>query len=150
MTPSGSLFDADVPPGLHYRPDFVTADEEAALLDHIAQVEFSTFEMRGVVARRRVAIFGRTYDAGLASSPPMPSFLDGLRGRFGGWAGVAPGAFAMALINESGPGSPIGWHRDARQYDIVAGLSLLSSCRMTFRPYVRPSGLAAQRGTRRA
>ena len=43
------------------------------------------------------------------------------------------GAFAMALINDI-PGAPIGWHRDAPQYDIVGGISLLSSCRMKFRP----------------
>jgi len=44
----------------------------------------------------------------------------------------------MALINEYVPGAPIGWHRDAPQYDVVAGVSLLSSCRMKFRPYLRP------------
>jgi len=41
----------------------------------------------------------------------------------------------MALINEYPPGAPIGWHRDAPQYDIVSGISLLSGCRMRFRPY---------------
>ena len=49
-------------------------------------------------------------------------------------------AFAMALINEYRPGTPIGWHRDAPQYDIVAGISLLSACRMKFRPYRSPFG----------
>ena len=43
----------------------------------------------------------------------------------------------MALINEYPPGAPIGWHRDAPQYDIVVGMSLLSPCRMRLRPYVR-------------
>jgi alkylated DNA repair dioxygenase AlkB len=44
----------------------------------------------------------------------------------------------MALINEYPPGAPIGWHRDAPQYGIVAGLSLLTPCRMKLRPYVSP------------
>ena len=57
----------------------------------------------------------------------------------GHWAGINPDAVAMALINEYRPGTPIGWHRDAPQYDIVAGLSLLSPCRMKFRPYRIPS-----------
>jgi alkylated DNA repair dioxygenase AlkB len=57
-------------------------------------------------------------------------------------------AFAMALINEYPPGAPIGWHRDAPQYDIVAGISLLSSCRMQLRPYVSPRHAATQ-GRRR-
>jgi len=54
----------------------------------------------------------------------------------------------MALINEYRPGAPIGWHRDAPQYDIVAGVSLLSSCRMRLRPYASPSE-AAKSGIRR-
>jgi alkylated DNA repair dioxygenase AlkB len=44
----------------------------------------------------------------------------------------------MALVTEYQPGAPIGWHRDAPQYDVVAGLSLLSACRMKFRPYQTP------------
>jgi alkylated DNA repair dioxygenase AlkB len=55
----------------------------------------------------------------------------------------------MALINEYREGAPIGWHRDAPQYDIVAGISLLSACRMKLRPYVSPKALAGDRGTRR-
>jgi hypothetical protein len=47
------LFGADVPPGFEYRTDFITADEEARLAADIARVEFSSFEMHGVVARRR-------------------------------------------------------------------------------------------------
>ena len=61
-----------------------------------------------------------------------------LRGRIAEWANVDAEAFAMALINEYPPGAPIGWHRDTPQYDIVAGVSLLSTCRMKFRPYVSP------------
>ena len=50
-----TLFDADVPPGFRYRDDFLTSAEEGSLAEEIARLEFSTFEMRGVVARRRVA-----------------------------------------------------------------------------------------------
>lgn len=133
---SGSLFEADLPSGFHYRPNFITADEESHLTSEIARVEFSTFEMRGVVARRRVAFFGESYDAGNASTPPIPAFLLPLGARLATWAEVDRREFAMALINEYPPGAPIGWHRDAPQYDIVAGVSLLSSCRMKFRPCV--------------
>src|SRR3954468_773021 len=136
----GGLFGADVPVGFSYRADFVTAAEEGQLAEAIAKVEFSTFEMRGVVARRRVAFFGRSYDAGGASSPPVPAFLLPLAGRLAAWAERDPREFAMALINEYPPGAPIGWHRDAPQYDIVAGVSLLSACRMKFRPYVSGGG----------
>jgi alkylated DNA repair dioxygenase AlkB len=131
------LFDVDVPDGFGYRTDFISGDHEASLAAAIARLEFSTFEMRGVVARRRVAFFGSSYDAGRAVTPPLPSFLMPLRDKVAAWAGIEGDAFAMALINEYPPGAPIGWHRDAPQYDIVAGISLLSSCRMKFRRYAR-------------
>ena len=126
------------PGGFHYRSDFITPLEEAGLLEAIAQISFSTFEMRGVVARRRVAFYGRAYDADRETIGPIPEFLLAVRQRLAGWAEVLPDAFAMALINEYPPGAPIGWHRDAPQYDIVTGISLLSGCRMRFRPYARP------------
>jgi len=139
-----SLFGADVPPGFSYHPGFIAVEEEAGLLQQIDRLEFSDFELRGVVARRRVAFFGSSYD-GNRDSPPMPAFLFPLRERVAAWVGVAPEAFAMSLINEYRPGAPIGWHRDAPQYDIVAGVSLLSDCRMRFREYVfpgrKPAGL---------
>jgi alkylated DNA repair dioxygenase AlkB len=139
-----SLFDRDLPDGFVYRPDFISSEEEAQLIEHIGLVQFSAFEMRGVVARRRVAFFGNSYDAGRTETPPLPAFLLPLRERAAAFGGVAANAFAMALINEYPPGAPIGWHRDAPQYGIVFGLSLLSACRMMFRPYVSP---AAQRAT---
>jgi len=148
--PHRSLFDADVPTGFHYRDEFIMPLEETALVEAIGRVEFSNFEMRGVVARRRVAFFGRSYDSGIVPAGPLPEFLFPLRDRIAAWAGVDGDAFAMALINEYRPGTPIGWHRDAPQYDIVAGVSLLSACRMRFRPYVRPSTRSTADGGRRA
>ena len=143
MPASRSLFERESLPGFHYREDFLTDTEERLLLDGIAGVTFSDFEMRGVVARRRVAFFGYSYDR--ATAGPLPVFLLPLRGRIAHWAGLDADAFAMALINEYRPGTPIGWHRDAPQYDIVAGVSLLSPCRMKFRPYRSPSAPALSR-----
>jgi len=144
-----SLFEPDLPDGFVYRSDFISTDEEAQLVHAIGQVEFSTFEMRGVVARRRVAFFGSSYDAGRTKTLPLPDFLLPLRERAATFAGVDASALAMALINEYPPGAPIGWHRDAPQYDIVFGTSLLSACRMMFRPYVSPSAQRAADGQRR-
>jgi len=106
--------------------------------------------MRGVVARRRVAFFGQSYDQGAAASPPIPDFLLPLRARLAEWVAAEPTAFAMALINEYREGAPIGWHRDAPQYGMVAGVSLLSRCRMKLRPYVPPSRQTGIRGRRMA
>ena len=142
------LFDPDLPPGMRYEEGFLTTEEEAALLAAIRDVTFSTFEMHGVAARRRVSFYGQTYDEKLPGAD-FPQFLLALRSRMAAWAGVDPEAFAMALINEYAPGAPIGWQRDAPQYGIVAGLSLLSSCRMRLRPYVSPSDLPAMAGQKR-
>ncbi len=140
MAGSAGLFEPNVPSGFHYREDFITGSDELVLLDAMAGVAFSEFEMRGVVARRRVAFFGQSYDR--AAAEPLPAFLLPLRAKIAQWAGVDSDAFAMALINEYRPGTPIGWHRDAPQFDIVAGISLLSACRMRFRPYRSPPSAA--------
>ncbi|HTM30538.1 MAG TPA: alpha-ketoglutarate-dependent dioxygenase AlkB [Vicinamibacterales bacterium] len=139
------LFEPALPPGMRYEEGFLTVEQEAALLASIQDITFSTFEMHGVAARRRVSFYGQTYDEALPGAD-FPQFLLELRARMAPWAGVEPGAFVMALINEYPPGAPIGWHRDAPQYGIVAGLSLLSSCRMRLRPYVSPADLPARTG----
>ena len=140
MAKAPRLFGLDVPPGFQYCEDFVTDDDEQSLLDAMAGVAFSDFVMGGVVARRRVAFFGQSYDRTKAG--PLPAFLLPLRAGIAHWAGVDSEAFAMALVNEYRPGAPIGWHRDAPQYGIVAGISLLSACRMRFRPYRGPASTA--------
>ena len=142
------LFSLRAPSGFHYRDNFISEDDERTLIDAMAGVTFSEFEMRGVIARRRVAFFGQSYDR--AAAGPRPGFLLPLRAQLAAWAGVGPEAFAMALINEYRPGTPIGWHRDAPQYDIVAGVSLLSDCRMKFRPYRSPSSTASKPARRAA
>lgn len=143
------LFEPDLPAGFAYRDDFISVEEESRLAAAIAGIEFSSFEMRGVVARRRVAFFGRSYDAVPGPERPIPEFLFVVRDRLAAWAKIEPAAFAMALINEYREAAPIGWHRDAPQYDIVAGLSLLSSCRMKLRPYVAPKDVPDLRGPRK-
>ena len=134
------LFGPDLPSGFHYQEAFIDEGEERVLLEAIRTIAFADFELRGVVALRRVAFFGQSYDR--APAGPIPEFLEPLRQRIAKWAGVEAGAFAMALINEYPPGAPIGWHRDAPQYELVAGISLLSECRMRFRPYRSPSAAA--------
>jgi alkylated DNA repair dioxygenase AlkB len=141
-----SLFDV-TPEGFEYRDRLVSESEERMLLEQLRDLAFESFEMRGVVARRRVAFFGHRYDPVAEPGPAIPGFLQGIRQRFAAWAAVSPEAFTMVLVNEYRPGAPIGWHRDAPQYEIVAGLSLGSVCRMKFRPYVTPRALRSA-GTR--
>ena len=143
------LFEPDLPPGFHYRDDFISIEEERRLAAEISAIEFATFEMRGVVARRRVKFYGRSYDAGPGPEEPIPEFLFSVRDRLAEWARLEPSAFAMALINEYKESAPIGWHRDAPQYEAIAGVSLLSSSRMKLRPYVAPKDVAKLTGPRR-
>ena len=101
MGEPGFLFGPAVPDGFHYRADFVTAAEELELAAALERISFSDFEMRGVIAKRRVAFFGRSY--GHEVVPPIPEFLLPLRAAVAAWAGIEPGAFVMALVNEVPP-----------------------------------------------
>jgi alkylated DNA repair dioxygenase AlkB len=141
-----------VPEGFEYRDAFVAADEARALAEAIERLAFSRVEMRGGVARRRTAHFGWAYgyySRRTTPGEPLPEFLLAVRARAAGWAGLEPEAFAEALVTEYPAGAPIGWHRDAPMFGDIAGISLLSACRMKFRPYVSPGDLASARPPRR-
>jgi hypothetical protein len=58
MPGSLSFIEDDLPSAFQYRT-FLSEVEVHALLDGIATLAFSDFEMRGVVARRRVALCAR-------------------------------------------------------------------------------------------
>jgi len=134
------LFGPSLPDGFRYRPDFISADEERALVAHFAALEFSAVEMRGVVARRRTLHYGWSYgyySRRAEPGPPLPDVLLPLRARAAEWAGIEAELFVEALVTEYTAGAPIGWHRDAPMFgDVIAGISLLSSSRMKFRPYL--------------
>ena len=142
-----------VPNGFEYRQDFISLAEERALLDAIEPLPFAQVVMRGAVAKRRTAHFGWTdgyYARRSEPGPPLPEFLLPVRGRVAAWAGIGAELFVEALATEYPPDATIGWHRDAPVFgDVVAGLSLGTSCRMKFRPYVSPSPARNADGPRR-
>jgi alkylated DNA repair dioxygenase AlkB len=144
---------ADVPAGFEYRSELISADEERALLEALAHIEFSNVEMRGVVARRRTAHFGWTYGYySRRSEPgvPLPAFLLPLRIRVAAWSGHAPDDYTEALVTEYPAGAPIGWHRDAPMFGDIAGVSLVAAATMRFRPYLSPDeATAKERASRR-
>lgn len=122
--------------GFKLDEQFITTEEESALLQCIRPLEFHEMKMRGVVARRRVLHYGVHYSFETfraTPGPPIPEFLLPLRGRAAAFASVTPDALAEALITEYSPGATIGWHRDAAPFDIVVGISLASPCRFRFR-----------------
>jgi DNA oxidative demethylase len=147
-----TLLEPQLPDGFRYRAEFISVTEEQALVDHIARIEFSKVEMRGVVAKRRTAHYGWTYGYERRTGEPgapIPEFLLSLRQRTARWLGVQPEALAEALVTEYPPGAPIGWHRDAPMFGDVAGISLGSACRLKFRPYASPKELQGTRRPRR-
>jgi alkylated DNA repair dioxygenase AlkB len=125
-------------PGLDYVTDFISVDEESALLAEIAQLPLTEAQYKEYTARRRTTSFGSEYDFGanvLEAAPAVPDFLLALRDRIAGWLEIPAVKFAHALVSEYRPGTPLGWHRDVPQFEVIAGVSLGTACRMRFRPY---------------
>lgn len=146
------LFERQMPEGFACEDDFLSVDEEAAVLERIRALTFSNVEMRGGVARRRTAHFGWKYGyyaRRTEPGEPLPDFLLPYRARAARWADREADAFREALVTEYPEGAPIGWHRDAPMFGDVIGISLGTACRMKFRPYVSPGELGPGRPPRR-
>lgn len=127
-----------LPAGLVLQPDFVTAAEEATLLAWIGTLPLHEARYKAYTARRRVASFGSSYDFDsheLRPAPPLPEVLRWLRERAAAWIGIAPDAISNALVAEYRPGTPLGWHRDVPDHEIVFGVSLAASATMRLRRY---------------
>ncbi len=134
------------PAGFTYYPDILDAGEASGLVASVRAIDFAAVEMRGQVARRRTAHFGWVYGYEswkITPGPPLPEFLVPLRDRVAVLAGVDAPALAEVLVTEYPAGAAIGWHRDAPQFGVVIGVSLLSPCRMRFQ-----RGCDAERETR--
>ncbi len=129
---------AALPEGAAYEDDFITRDEERALLVRIATLPLVEAKYKDYTARRRVVSFGGVFDYDTLELKPasdLPADLDWLRERAARWLGVAPSDFVHALIAEYRPGTPLGWHRDVPQFECVVGISLAAPARLRFRPY---------------
>jgi alkylated DNA repair dioxygenase AlkB len=127
-----------MPAGLLYERDFIAPDEEAALLEEIRRLPLQEAKYKAYTAKRRIAVFGAAYDFEtyeLGPAPPLPPFLHPLKAKISSLLGVPEDAFPHALVNEYRPGTPLGWHRDVSEFELIAGVSLAGACRMRFRPY---------------
>jgi alkylated DNA repair dioxygenase AlkB len=127
-----------LPDGLRYQADFLTIDEEAELLQHIATLPLREARYKQYTARRRTVSFGSGYDFGsnaLRPAPPIPDWLLSLRDRAAEWIVQPAQAFAHALVTEYQPGTALGWHRDVPDFCVVVGISLAGWARMRFRPH---------------
>jgi len=136
----GELFASEpgLPEGFVYKPEFLSIEEELALVAAIKDQPFGAMDFHGYTAKRRIVEYGLEYDfsARRASrTKRLPTFLLATRQRAAEIAGVPAHDLVEGLIIEYPPGAPIGWHRDAPQFGIVIGISLLNSARMRFKPY---------------
>ena len=133
------------PAGLVYEPAFLSLQEERSLLEHIAALPFHGASYKEWTARRRVVSFGGRFDFDrnvLVEAAPLPDFLHPLRERVAQWCRVQPREFQHALVSEYSVGTPLGWHRDAPCFEMVAGISLAGVARMRWRPYPPRAGTA--------
>ncbi|HWH13417.1 MAG TPA: alpha-ketoglutarate-dependent dioxygenase AlkB [Miltoncostaeaceae bacterium] len=124
------------PEGLVFTPDLLSPGEEAALLRIVDGLDYDPIEIRGVVARRTARHYGVGYDYATRTAQPgalpIPEWLEDLRARGAGLAGLPPEELAEALVQRYPPGATIGWHRDAPAFEVVVGVSLASACRLRF------------------
>ena len=116
---------------MKYQADFLSAEEERALLHDAEGLPFREFEFHGFTGKRRTVSFGWRYDfngGGLTKTDDMPEFLIGLRARAESFAENPPGGFQQVLVTEYPPGAGIGWHKDRSVFGDVVGISLRSPC----------------------
>ena len=126
-----SVFQPDLPQGLKYLPDFISAEEADNLVRKIDTQPWCND------LKRRVQHYGFRYDYKARQARaegylgPLPSFLQGLAEQMthAGHFGFVPD---QAIVNEYMPGQGISAHVDCRPCfgDVIASLSLLSSCVM--------------------
>jgi alkylated DNA repair dioxygenase AlkB len=136
----GQLFviPEDLPPGMLYQPDFITATEEADLLAEIRTLPLQEAKYKEYTAKRRISSYGGSYDFAnneLIPAGPIPQFLQSLRERLALWVDVPAERFTHAVIAEYTTGTQLGWHRDVPQFEIIIGVSLAAACRMRLRRY---------------
>lgn len=124
------------PAGFRCEAEFITEDEERALIEDIAKLPLQPYrhEVDGKVyeGKRRVYNYGLSAQAG-EQNEPFPDWLIPLRDKAASWAGHAGEDLVQAHLIEYSPGTPIGWHRDAPPYKEVIGISLNNPCRFILR-----------------
>jgi alkylated DNA repair dioxygenase AlkB len=119
--------EAPIVPGFAQAGQFITRDEETALITRIGEIELKPFRFQGWLGKRLTATYGWRYDfddASFGPADPMPDWLLPLRDRAAAFAALDPAELTQASINRYDPGAGIGWHRDRPVFEQVVGVSL--------------------------
>jgi alkylated DNA repair dioxygenase AlkB len=142
------LFSGPVLAGLAQGEDFVTADEERALVAQIDRAELSPFRFQGWIGKRLTASFGWHYDFNKATfqpTDPIPDWLLPLRQRAASFADLPPDEFVQALLIRYDPGAGIAWHRDRSCFEHVVASRLERRRRCASVAEDRAASIAVQR-----
>jgi alkylated DNA repair dioxygenase AlkB len=126
------------PEGFYYLPNFLSVQEESALVKSIQNITLHTFTFQGFEAKRKVASFGFDYSFDhrqLKKGRPIPSAFLPLIRKVSTCLSIVETDFVEVLVTEYPAGSVINWHRDAPPFDIIVGISLEEDCVFKLRPY---------------
>jgi DNA oxidative demethylase len=127
------------PEGFLYIPDFLSLNEQAALLHELRSLIYKHDVFRGQRLKRGSAQFGYSYVSTgrrLEVAPMIPAFLQTLIRRASLYY---PNdiMFTQCIVTHYPPGAGIGWHTDAPQFgDYIIGISLAGETRLQFRPNI--------------
>lgn len=130
------LFATQILPGLRLSDDFITAQEEAALIARIDEANLSPFRFQQWTGKRLTHSYGWSYDfqtGTFAAADPIPRWLKPVKAQAARFAGLDPAELEQALVIRYDPGAGIGWHRDRPVFEHVVGLSLGEPAEMRFR-----------------
>ena len=131
-----ALFDEPLLAGLDYREEFLTRDEEGALIGQLEALDLAPFRFHGWTGNRKTQSFGWRYDfddASFSATEPIPQSLQPLRAKAASLAEVAADDIVHVLAARYDPGAGIGWHKDRSVFEKIVGVSLGSQAILRFR-----------------
>jgi alkylated DNA repair dioxygenase AlkB len=130
-----------MPPDLRYLPNFLTSDEEQALIKALAPFDWDgrgLIKRYGQIVRRRELDFLHDYGRNnrrVSTGTPLPEFLAPLRARVATAVQIAPEAIGQIITALYRPGAGIDWHTDSIKAfgEPICSVSLGAPCIMQFR-----------------
>lgn len=123
-------------PGLRQAENFITPEQERALIAQIDAVDLIPFRFQQWTGKRLTHSFGWSYDfqtGAFAPTEPIPNWLQPVKARAARFAGIEPADLVQALVIRYGAGAGIGWHRDRPVFEHVVGISLGEPATLRFR-----------------
>ena len=126
------------PPGFVYIPNFISVEEENALLTFVRDMELHPLLFQGFEAKRKVVSFGYDYNFDtrkILKGQPIPDAFHPLVDKVAETLSIQANEIAEVLVTEYPPGAVINWHRDAPPFKVIAGISLLEPSVFKFRPH---------------